>query len=48
MVKLKPFQLKTKVLRTTILNLQYPNDGAILVHAKENLQTAPDLLAEAY
>ena len=41
-------KVKTKVTKTAVADLHYADDGAVLAHAAEELQTSLDLLTEAY
>ena len=41
-------KVKTKVTKTAVVDLPYADDGAVLAHAAEELQTSLDLLTEAY
>ena len=39
---------KTKINRTTVTELQYADDNAILAHSEEDLQHAMDAFSDAY
>ena len=45
---LSRLKAKTKVVKTAVINLQYADDCAILLHSAKTLQTSLDLFNEAY